>query len=57
MEADWDELALVQLPPPGPHHAATPIATLAFDTSQELLWTGNNHVRAHTLPAALCAPS
>ncbi|KAF9700320.1 hypothetical protein EKO04_001633 [Ascochyta lentis] len=42
MEADWDELAFVQLPPPGPHHPATPVATFAFDTSQELLWSGNS---------------
>ena len=45
MEADWDELAIVQLPPPGLHHATTPVATFAFDTSQELLWTGNDYVR------------
>ncbi|KAF2737040.1 PAB-dependent poly(A)-specific ribonuclease subunit PAN2 [Polyplosphaeria fusca] len=45
MEADWDELAIVQLPPPGPHHPATQVATFAFDTSQELLWTGNDYGR------------
>ncbi|KAF2792603.1 PAB-dependent poly(A)-specific ribonuclease-like protein subunit pan2 [Melanomma pulvis-pyrius CBS 109.77] len=45
MEADWDELAIVQLPPPGPHHPATQIATFAFDTTQELLWTGNEYGR------------
>ncbi|KAF2635376.1 hypothetical protein P280DRAFT_411570 [Massarina eburnea CBS 473.64] len=45
MEADWDELAIVQLPPPGLHHPATPVATLAFDTSQELLWSGNDYGR------------
>ncbi|CAO2655579.1 Nn.00g043820.m01.CDS01 [Neocucurbitaria sp. VM-36] len=45
MEADWDELAIAQLPPPGPHHPAVPISTFAFDTTQELLWTGNNHGR------------
>ncbi|KAL1594781.1 poly(A)-specific ribonuclease [Nothophoma quercina] len=42
MEADWDELACVQLPPPAPHHPVTPVATFAFDTSQELLWAGNS---------------
>jgi len=45
MEADWDELAIAQLPSPGPHLPAVPVSTFAFDTSQELLWTGNNHVR------------
>ncbi|KAI4925267.1 poly(A)-specific ribonuclease [Alternaria conjuncta] len=45
MEADWDELAIAQLPPPGPHLPTVPISTFAFDTTQELLWTGNNHGR------------
>ncbi|KAF2001926.1 PAB-dependent poly(A)-specific ribonuclease-like protein subunit pan2 [Amniculicola lignicola CBS 123094] len=45
MEADWDELAFVQLPPPGLHHPATQVATFAFDTTQELLWTGNEYGR------------
>ncbi|KAJ4371394.1 poly(A)-specific ribonuclease [Neocucurbitaria cava] len=45
MEADWDELAIAQLSPPGPHHPTVPISTFAFDTTQELLWTGNNHGR------------
>ncbi|KAI8935577.1 poly(A)-specific ribonuclease [Plenodomus lindquistii] len=45
MEADWDELAIAQLPSSGPHHPAVPISTFAFDTTQELLWTGNNHGR------------
>ncbi|KAH7135765.1 PAB-dependent poly(A)-specific ribonuclease subunit PAN2 [Dendryphion nanum] len=45
MEADWDELALVQLPPPNPHHPATQVTTFAFDTSEELLWTGNDFGR------------
>lgn len=40
------QLAIAQLPQPGPHHAAVPISTFAFDTTQELLWTGNNHVSA-----------
>ncbi|RYN40444.1 PAB-dependent poly(A)-specific ribonuclease subunit [Alternaria tenuissima] len=45
MEADWDELAIAQLPPPGPHLPNVPISTFAFDTTQELLWTGNNQGR------------
>jgi hypothetical protein len=42
--ADSIQLAIVQLPPPGPHHPPTQIATFAFDTTQELLWTGNEYV-------------
>ncbi|XTI82352.1 PAB-dependent poly(A)-specific ribonuclease subunit PAN2 [Cenococcum geophilum] len=45
MEADWDEVAIIQLPPPGPHNAPTPVTTFAFDTSQELLWIGNDFGR------------
>jgi PAB-dependent poly(A)-specific ribonuclease subunit 2 len=33
------------LPPPGPQALPTPIQTLAFDSSQELLWTGNEFGR------------
>lgn len=39
------QLAVIQLPPPGPHLAPTQVAAFAFDTSQELLWTGNEFVR------------
>jgi hypothetical protein len=42
------QLAIAQLPPPGPHLPAVPISTFAFDTTQELLWTGNNHVSTFT---------
>ncbi|KAF2744609.1 PAB-dependent poly(A)-specific ribonuclease-like protein subunit pan2 [Sporormia fimetaria CBS 119925] len=45
MEADWDQVAIVQLPPPRPHHPPTQVAAFAFDTSQELLWTGNEYGR------------
>jgi PAB-dependent poly(A)-specific ribonuclease subunit 2 len=33
------------VPQPGSHHTATPLSTFAFDTTQELLWTGNNQGR------------
>ena len=40
------QVARVLLPPPGghPHAIPTPVATLAFDTSQELLWAANEYV-------------
>lgn len=31
-------------PPPGTHALHTPVSVLAFDNSQELLWTGNEYV-------------
>lgn len=34
----------IGLPPPGIHAMPTPVSTLAFDTQQELLWTGNEYV-------------
>ena len=40
----YEQVAIIQLPPPGPHNAPTPVTTFAFDTSQELLWTGNDFV-------------
>ncbi|OAR02912.1 hypothetical protein LLEC1_04548, partial [Akanthomyces lecanii] len=45
MDADWDEVARIQFPPPGLHALPTPVTTMMFDTSQELLWTGNDYVR------------
>ncbi|KAF2453731.1 PAB-dependent poly(A)-specific ribonuclease subunit PAN2 [Lineolata rhizophorae] len=45
MEADWDEISRVGLPPPGPHALPTAVSVLAFDTSQELLWAGNEFGR------------
>jgi PAB-dependent poly(A)-specific ribonuclease subunit 2 len=45
MEADWDEITRVTVPPPGPHAVpATASCVIAFDDAQELLWTGNEYV-------------
>ncbi|KAG5982428.1 poly(A)-specific ribonuclease [Claviceps digitariae] len=45
MDGDWDEVARIPLPPPGVHALATPVTSMAFDISQELLWTGNDYGR------------
>ncbi|KAH6894338.1 ubiquitin carboxyl-terminal hydrolase-domain-containing protein [Thelonectria olida] len=45
MDGDWDEVARIHFPPPGVHAMPTPITTMTFDTSQELLWTGNDYGR------------
>ncbi|KAL2354819.1 PAB-dependent poly(A)-specific ribonuclease subunit PAN2 [Cryomyces antarcticus] len=52
MEADWDEVARIVLPPPGPQALPTPATTLAFDTSQELLWAGNEYGRVTSFHGA-----
>ena len=44
MEADWSETARLTLPGPSPNAPSTPITAFAFDTAQELLWTGNEYV-------------
>ncbi|KAH8176889.1 ubiquitin carboxyl-terminal hydrolase domain-containing protein [Sarocladium implicatum] len=45
MDGDWDEVARIPFPPPGVHAMPTPVTTMTFDTSQELLWTGNDYGR------------
>ncbi|OJJ45508.1 hypothetical protein ASPZODRAFT_134188 [Penicilliopsis zonata CBS 506.65] len=45
MEADWDELSRIPVPPPNPHGLPTIATTLAFDDVQELLWVGNEYGR------------
>lgn len=44
MERDWFKVARMALPPPGIHAATTPVTAMAFDTSQELFWAGNEYV-------------
>ncbi|KAI1129895.1 PAB-dependent poly(A)-specific ribonuclease subunit PAN2 [Nemania abortiva] len=45
MDGDWDEVARIPFPPPGVRALPTPVTCLAFDISQELLWTGNEYGR------------
>lgn len=44
MEADWDELSRIPVPPPSPHGLPTVASTIAFDDVSELLWAGNEFV-------------
>lgn len=44
MEADWDELARMHMPPPSPLAMPTIATAVAFDDVVELLWTGNEYV-------------
>ncbi|KAF7719834.1 PAN2-PAN3 deadenylation complex catalytic subunit PAN2 [Penicillium ucsense] len=45
MEADWDELSRIPVPPPSAHGLPTIATTVAFDDMMELLWTGNEYGR------------
>ena len=53
MEADWVEIARVPHLGPTPTAASSPVTTFAFDTEQELLWTGNEYVSLESSP---CSP-
>ena len=53
MEADWDEIARIAVPPSGLHAISSPATAVAFDDAQELLWVGNDQVSVldhHGLP-------
>src|SRR6478609_558403 len=39
------QVTRIPFPPPGVHAMPTPVTTMTFDTSYELLWTGNDYVR------------
>lgn len=41
----YKQVNRLPLPPSGAHGVPTPVASLAFDTSQELLWAGNDYGR------------
>jgi PAB-dependent poly(A)-specific ribonuclease subunit 2 len=45
------QVVRIRFPPPGVQAMPTPVTTMAFDNSQELLWTGNDYVRAVSQPS------
>ncbi|KAK5014877.1 poly(A)-specific ribonuclease [Cryomyces antarcticus] len=49
---EFGQVARIVLPPPGPQALPTPATTLAFDTSQELLWAGNEYGRVTSFHGA-----
>jgi hypothetical protein len=55
MDAAWDEITRMVVPPSGPHLLPTPASTIAFDDTQELLWVGNDHVSSPSHPYNLQA--
>lgn len=43
------QVSRIPFPPPAVHAMPTPVTTMAFDVSQELLWTGNDYVSSAAL--------
>jgi hypothetical protein len=54
MEADWDEVSRIAVPPPSPHVLPTIATATAFDDLQELLWAGNEYVSIRGLRFSMC---
>ncbi|RDL37203.1 PAB-dependent poly(A)-specific ribonuclease subunit PAN2 [Venustampulla echinocandica] len=45
MDGDWEEVGRLLLPPPGHNALPTPATAMGFDSSQELIWLGNEFGR------------